>query len=111
MGSWGNEVPEACDCCGRDAEDCGMLEEGWVDDSGLLRHGGTFCRDCAHLLRITRRPERCAWCEGPMVEEERAEALGWAYFTDEVGDMHACCPGCLGERFGITARVRLRRNG
>jgi hypothetical protein len=108
MGSWANEVPEGCDCCGRDAEDCGIPEDGWVSDSELVADGAVFCRRCAHLLRIARQPEWCAWCGGLMVDEERADALGWAYFLDEVGDMHACCPGCLAERFGIAGRVRQR---
>lgn len=87
-----------------------MLDEGWVSDTQLLPDGGVFCRACAHLLRISRRRERCAWCHGPMAEESRAEALGWGYFADEVGDLHACCPGCLAERFGITGRVQPRRS-
>ena len=103
----GDNVPESCDCCGHDAEDCGMLETGWVSDAQLLAGGGDYCRACAHLLRIVRLAERCAWCRAPMVEEEAAELAGWAYFADDIGDLHACCPGCLAERFGITDRVRL----
>ena len=110
MGSGEGELPEACCCCGRDAEDCGMLEAGWVSDVRLLAGGGALCRSCAHLLRIVRLAERCAWCEAPMVEEETAEAEGWAYFADSLGDLHPCCPGCLAERFGITDRVRSRRS-
>ena len=106
----GSEVPEGCDCCGHDAEDCGMLEAGWVTDTELPAGGGTFCRPCAHLLRIVRLAERCAWCEAPMVEEERAEAQGWAFFADEFGDLHPCCPACLAGRFGIMDRVRIRRS-
>jgi len=105
----GMTVPEGCDCCGRDAEDCGMLEEGWVADFRLFARASMYCCACAHLLRIARRPEQCAWCASPMVEEERAELEGWAYYADVLGDLHPCCPGCLAGRFGITARVCLRR--
>ena len=101
----GNGMPDNCDCCGRDAEDCGMLELGWVIDPGLLGREGTYCRPCAHLLRLSRLAEQCVWCEVPMVEEERAEDEGWAYYADRFGHMHPCCPGCLAERFGISARL------
>ena len=84
-----------------------MLETGWVCDSQLLAGGGVYCRACAHLLRIVRLNETCAWCEAAMVEEESAEAKGWGYYADELGDLHPCCPGCLAERFGIDTRVRL----
>ena len=88
-----------------------MLETGWVYDTELIASGGVFCRECAHLLRLARRTELCAWCGAPMAEEDRAETLGWVYFADESGDLHPCCPGCLAGRFGITGRVALRRKG
>ena len=86
-----------------------MSRAGWVSDSILLPGGGTFCRTCAHLLRIVRLAERCAWCEAPLVDEARAESDGWGYFADTLGVLHPCCPGCLAERFDITGRVRVRR--
>ena len=43
-----------------------------------------------------------------MIEEEAAEAQGWAYFADELGELHPCCPGCLAAEFGIADRFRLR---
>ena len=85
-----------------------MLDVGWVSDSHVLA-GGEYCRACAHLLRIARLAEQCAWCEKPMVEEERAEADGWGHFTDTLGDLHPCCPACLTKHFGITSGMRLRR--
>ena len=103
-------MPENCDCCGRDAEDCGMHELGWVDDVRLAAAQGHYCRPCAHLLRIERQPEHCAWCAVRMVEEEQADRDGWGYFADAHGDLYPCCPGCLAFRFGITARVLLRGN-
>ena len=37
MGEMGWEiVPDGCDCCGHDAEDCGMASAGWVTDTELL---------------------------------------------------------------------------
>jgi len=102
---FGDGVPEGCDCCGHDAEDCGMLDVGWISDTELIASGGVFCRECAHLLRIARREEFCAWCGTLMAAEDRAEALGWGYFVDGLGDLHACCPGCLADRFGIPGRV------
>jgi hypothetical protein len=85
-----------------------MLETGWVTDDKLPAGGGTYCLRCAHLLRIVRLTEHCAWCEAPMVDESTAEERGWAYFADELGELHPCCPGCLGEQFGIADRFRLR---
>lgn len=87
-----------------------MLEAGWVRDARPLAIGGVYCPSCAHLLRIARLTERCLWCETPMVEEERAEQEGWGYYTDTLGALHPCCPGCLAERFGIDTRVRLHRS-
>jgi hypothetical protein len=86
-----------------------MVEAGWVSDARLLAEGGAYCRACAHLLRIVRFAERCAWCEVPMVGEERAEDEGWGYYADDLGTLHPCCPGCLAERFGIDSRLRLHR--
>ena len=41
MGEMGWEiVPDGCDCCGHDAEDCGMVSSGWVTDARLLVGGG-----------------------------------------------------------------------
>ena len=102
-------MPEGCDCCGHDAEDCDTLEGEWVSDAQLVVGGGDYCRACAHLLRIARLDEHCVWCEAPMIGEEAAEASGWMYFADELGKLHPCCPSCLAERFGITGRVSLSR--
>ncbi len=85
-----------------------MTELGWVKDARLIVGGGNYCPRCAHLLRIARLAERCTWCEAPMVEERRAEIDGWGYYADALGSLHPCCPGCLADRFGITARVRPR---
>ena len=86
-----------------------MLEAGWVLDARLLPGERTYCRMCAHLLRLVRVVEQCAWCETPIVEEERAELEGWGYYADSLGTLHPCCPGCLAERFVIRERVHFRR--
>jgi hypothetical protein len=80
-----------------------MLEAGWVSDACLLPGGGAFCRPCAHLLGIARLVEQCAWCRAPLVEEARAQLDGWGYYVDVLGQLLPCCPGCLAERFRITA--------
>lgn len=105
----GEMVPDGCDCCGHDAEDCGMHETGWVRDAQILAQGAAYCRECAHLLRLVRQDEACTWCGTPMIEEEAAEAGGWVYYSDELGELHACCPSCLASRFGITGRISLHR--
>jgi hypothetical protein len=86
-----------------------MFEAGWVVDMLPFSGAAAYCRMCAHLLRIVRLAEQCAWCEIPMVEEERAELEGWGYYSDDLGELHPCCPGCLAERFGIDTRALLRR--
>ena len=85
-----------------------MLEAGWVKDRRLPESGGAFCLGCAHLLGIARLAEQCAWCQAPMADEAVAETLGWAYFANELGELHPCCPACLSGRFGIADRFRLR---
>jgi hypothetical protein len=44
-----------------------------------------------------------------MVAEESAGLEGWAYYADDIGELHPCCPECLAARFGITDKLRLRR--
>ncbi len=85
-----------------------MLESGWVPDSGLLSTDAVFCHRCAQELRIEQRVEACAWCGVTMGGEKRAEALGWGFFADIYGLLHACCPGCLASVFGIAGRMSLR---
>ena len=87
-----------------------MVEDGWVADAQIVSGGGVYCRSCAHLLRIARRDEQCAWCKTPMGDESIAEATGWAYFADSLGALHPCCPVCLAEHFGIAPRHGLRRS-
>ena len=85
-----------------------MFDAGWVKDAELLEAGGTFCLTCAHHLGIVRLAEQCVWCATPMADAVSAETLGWAYFADELGALHPCCPACLSGRFGIADRFRLR---
>jgi hypothetical protein len=85
-----------------------MLDDGWVRDLELLGEAADFCRGCAHMLRIARIAEHCSWCGDLLEGEDAAEAVGWVYFADEFGSLHACCPRCLAERFGIAARAKRR---
>lgn len=87
-----------------------MFEDGWVTEDELLVGGGALCLPCAHLLRIARYAERCAWCAVPLGDEAVAESQGWLYFADTLGELHPCCPVCLVERFGIAPRRGLRRS-
>ncbi len=87
-----------------------MLDWGWVTDPKLVAGGGMYCWGCAHLLRLVRVDEECTWCETPMGREEEAEATGWGYFANDLGELHPCCPACLASRFGIEARIMARRN-
>ncbi len=86
-----------------------MLEHGWVSDTGVIGNGGVYCRPCAHLLRLVRILEKCAWCGTGMIEEESAEVAGWAYYADDLGALHPCCPECLEGRFGILDVLHVRR--
>jgi hypothetical protein len=86
-----------------------MPEHGWVVDRGVAAGGAVLCRECAHLLHVARRCEACTWCGVSMGDEGRADELGWGFFADAYGVLHACCPGCLARVFGITERVTLGR--
>ena len=49
---FGGASPESCDCCGRDAEDCGMDEFGWLTREAGREYPGTYCLGCASLLGL-----------------------------------------------------------
>ena len=86
-----------------------MLETGWVTDDAAARGRG-------HVLPPLRpsAPDRPADRALRLVRgadggrEHGRGTQGWAYFADELGELHPCCPGCLGEQFGIADRFRLR---
>ena len=60
----GEAVPEGCDCCGHDAEDCGMLEDGWVSDAQLARGRRRVLPDRARTCSASCASTRSAsWCD------------------------------------------------
>lgn len=96
MGVNGNtgSKPEGCDCCGRDAEDCGMDDEGWVTRDEQSDFPGIYCTSCASLLRLVLWSEECAGCGVEASSESVAERDGWRYFADELGQLVPFCPPC-----------------
>ena len=82
-----------------------MLEEG-VGDDARRRAGRNLLPRHARICWASSASPSSAPGGDADGEEERAEGEGWAYFADEVGELHPCCPGCLGERFGITGTLR-----
>ena len=70
---------------------------------------GTIAPGCAHLLRICQAGRTMRLVRGADGRGTSAEIEGWGYFADALGMLHPCCPGCLADRFGITAQLRLRR--
>lgn len=88
------EQPESCDCCGRDAEDCGIDEHGWVTRDDVKDLSGTYCLSCAAHLRLIRWSEECVKCGKPAASERIAQREGWRYFADALGRLLPFCPGC-----------------
>jgi hypothetical protein len=103
MGEWGTwgETPENCDCCGRDAEDCGMDDQGWLRRDATSGFPGVYCVGCASLLRLVLWSEECAQCAVRTDSESAAERDGWRYFADELGRLVPFCPVCTAMLFGI----------
>ena len=96
MGVYGNSgvPPESCDCCGRDAEDCGMDEHGWITRDEPCDFPGVYCIGCASLLRLVLWSEECTDCGVVADSETAAERDGWRYFADELGQLVPFCPTC-----------------
>lgn len=90
----GEAAPENCDCCGRDAEDCGIDEQGWLETEPESRLPGSFCLACAALLRLVPWSERCSSCGTRAASESAAERDGWRYFYDRLGQLLPLCPPC-----------------
>jgi hypothetical protein len=44
----------------------------------------------------------CANCDRP-VREADAEALGWRFYSDGVGELHPCCGLCIRQEFAADA--------
>ena len=79
-----------------------MLEHGWVRDIHVLAGSADFCRrvraPASHLPAL----RALLLVRGGARGRGRRGDRGWAYFADEIGAFHPCCPGCLGQRFGIS---------
>ena len=105
-------LPENCDCCGRDAEDCDMDEQGWLTRDGASEFPGTYCIRCASLLRLVLWAEDCASCGTEAASEDAAERDGWRYFANELGQLVPFCAACVASEFGIgpTAHSREERS-
>jgi hypothetical protein len=95
--------PEGCDCCGRDGEDCGMHEVGWVTRTLEAPFPGHYCLGCASTLRLVPWWERCVGCSVTIDDEEQAEAEGWRYYVNSLGELHPVCPSCLAQEAGRPA--------
>lgn len=105
---FGGEVPEGCDCCGHDAEDCGMDEHGWLTREPGQEYPGTYCLDCASLLGLVLWSEHCTFCGIEAQSEAAAEREGWRYFADAWGKLVPFCAVCLASEFGIAPRTTSR---
>ncbi len=112
MGGYGEraEMPENCDCCGHDAEDCGMDEEGWVTREAGREFPGNYCFGCASLLRLVLWSESCASCGVEAESERAAERDGWRYFQDKLGQLVPLCPSCTASVFGIAPPAKVVEN-
>ena len=97
-------MPESCDCCGQDAEDCGMDEHGWITRKGNSDFPGNYCLGCASLLRIVRWSAQCTTCGAAARSEHVAEREGWRYFADEMGELLPFCADCIAYEFGIAPK-------
>lgn len=102
-------VPESCDCCGRDAEDCDMDELGWLTRGPADDFPGTYCLGCASLLGLVLWSEHCTLCGREAASEEAAEREGWRYFADAWGALAAFCPVCVASEFGIAPSATSRQ--
>lgn len=98
---FGGTTPESCDCCGHDAEDCGMEEFGWLTRDPGCEYPGTYCLDCASLLGLVLWSEHCALCGIEAVSAEATEREGWRYFADGWGHLVPFCAVCVAAEFGI----------
>jgi hypothetical protein len=99
------DMPDNCDCCGRDAEDCGMDEHGWLTRDATNDFPGVYCVGCASLLRLVLWSEECVQCGVKADSETAAERDGWRYFADELGQLVPFCPVCVAVVFGIAPQA------
>ena len=93
-----DEVPAACDGCGRDAQAAGMHRTGWTVRRPQASFAGVYCFSCASTLRLLGNVIECTEC-GRAVSEERAEWAGWRFYADAAEELHAYCPDCAQREF------------
>ena len=87
-------VPARCDGCGRDALDCGMIEEGFTVRLPPSDFAGTYCSSCAGVLRLVPTVIECINCSCEVDDDDRAEWEGWRYWSDADGVLRPVCPDC-----------------
>jgi hypothetical protein len=91
------QAPARCDGCGRNAEESGMLEEGWAVSPLSSAVPGTYCLGCAAALRLLDWSLACVDCGATVVSEQAAEERGWRFFPDELGQLQPHCGLCSAE--------------
>ena len=87
-------APARCDGCGRDAGEAGMGEHGWVVSPLSAAVPGRFCLRCASALRMLDWFVRCVECGATTESESAAEAGGWRFFPDWLGQLEPRCAAC-----------------
>jgi hypothetical protein len=97
-------LPEGCDGCGRDAIAAGMARTGWTVRPSIAGFAGIYCASCAHVLSAVDLPVDCSRCERSVRDDEQAEASGWAYYEDVLGELLPFCPACADREFGAVRR-------
>jgi len=93
-----DEIPAACDGCGRDARAAGMHRTGWTVRRPPTSYAGVYCANCAATLRLLGSAVECTEC-GRAVSEERAEQAGWRFYSDQVGELQPYCSDCAQREF------------
>ena len=91
-------LPARCDGCGRTAADTGMSEHGWAVSPVTAAVPGTYCLECASALRMLDWFIRCTECGAVVESEATAEAHGWRFFPDQLGQLQPTCAVCSAER-------------
>jgi hypothetical protein len=92
---------ESCDCCGRSAGGFGANGRGFVRRAADEPFAGTYCLDCASLLRLVLWSETCRRCGAHAASESAAERDGWRYFVGSSGRLVPCCAVCAASEYGI----------
>ena len=91
-------LPAKCDGCGRTAAAAGMEELGWAESPLTAAVPGTYCLQCASALRMLDWFVRCSECGAIVESEAAAEAQGWRFFSDQLGQLEPSCGLCSAGR-------------